>query len=231
MLLIENEIRGRRHRLGSGFCKLAIPRDPSEQGFGRRGDILQGTGDAVRVGHELLRLQEVQPLVSRYGRGRIILAVWARTVPINMRPGTLAAALVNATAAIKVGEMLPVWSVETILFHAIQFGNDRRPPLQGLRTKNAEHGLGGIMGCNCRSGQQQRWWQPATKAPAAPIAFPKPPVAQPKAVPPRGPLAPPGSGFCPLCGWAVKESFCVDPRTSRLVKRLGCANRACQRRT
>ena len=82
--------------------------------------------------------------------------------------------------------------------------------------------------CNCRSGQV--WWRPADRRPVARVPQPVPQQPRRMAAPPMVRPQNGGSGgFCPLCGWAIKEAFYVNRGTGQMIKKTACSNKSCQR--
>lgn len=78
------------------------------------------------------------------------------------------------------------------------------------------------MGCNCKPNVPGQPWR------GAPPAFPKPsaPLKPAQAAPPKGKLFN-QAGFCPTCGWLLKQITVYDPRTGVMVKRNVCTNSRC----
>jgi len=78
------------------------------------------------------------------------------------------------------------------------------------------------MGCNC-GGNKAVPGQPWR---GAPPAFPKPAAVKPAPTTPR-PKQFNQEGFCPTCGWLLKQITVYDPRTGVMVKRNVCTNSRC----
>ena len=78
------------------------------------------------------------------------------------------------------------------------------------------------MACNCHPNVPGQPWR------NVPPAFPKP---KPEAKVPAAPVVPPRQfnekGFCPTCGWIMKQITVYDPRTGVMVKRNVCTNSRC----